>query len=448
MENAGLLQWTPVFLEVQVYLDRCTVLCYNESDPIQTVKRKGSTTMTPRLPKQFGMFIHFGPYAISGWHEQLRMRRGISRADYAKTAMTFSPTASPRDWVRLAKEAGMEYICFTTKHHDGFCMWDTKQTDFNITKTCGRDILYALADACAKEDMALSLYYSIPDWNHPAAYNERSTHQCPKETGDIPDTAAYRDYVRAQVKELLSGYGSIYTWFWDIPPKIDDPSMNDLVRSLMPGIYINDRGYSVDGQPSGDFSTPERSVPDGCAFERLTEACQSVGAESWGYRADEDYFTPAFLCQSMAKIFVMGGSYLLNVGPDANGDIPVPAQCIVRRCGGWYKAVREAFSPVCTPCADLTTPAYLVSRADDRTYYLCTRTPLQSTGLSLSGFARAGEDLPREITCLNSGKPVDFSHDILPSDHMGGFGENREPKLHLYRLSAEEALPLVFRIRY
>ncbi len=402
--------------------------------------------MIPHLPHPFGMFIHYGPYAIWGWHEQIRMRRGISRAAYRKTAMTFAPTASPLEWVRLAKDAGMRYICFTTKHHDGFCMWNTKETDFNIVNTCGRDLLYELAGACAREDMALSLYYSIPDWNHPAAYNDRSTHQCPPEEGDIPDSAVYRDYIRAQVRELLTGYGKIYTWFWDIPPKLDDPSMNGLVRSLAPGIFINDRGYSVDGQPSGDFSTPERSVPDGTAFSRYTEACQSVGAESWGYRANEDYFTPAFLCRSMAKIFTMGGSYLLNVGPDADGHIPAPARDIVRTCGDWYRAVGEAFAPSCEPCAELTTPAYLVSKSADGTYYISTRTSLVMAGLSVAGF----DGDPREVVCLNSGRRVHCTRDILPSDHMGGFGENRPPKLHLYDIvgEAQNDLPLVFRLRF
>ena len=165
---------------------------------------KGDTTMIT-MPKRFGMFVHWGPYAIPAWHEQIRMRKGISRAEYAEMASGFAPEKyDPEAWVQLAKDAGMEYICITTKHHDGFCMWDTKQTDFNIVNTSGRDILKELAEACRKHGMALSLYYSIPDWNHPCAYNSLSTHQCAPEEGDTPDTAAYREYVRAQVKELLT----------------------------------------------------------------------------------------------------------------------------------------------------------------------------------------------------------------------------------------------------
>ena len=119
------------------------------------------------MPKRFGMFVHWGPYAIEEWHEQIRMRRGISRADYARMAAGFDPKKyDPEAWVRVAKEAGLEYICFTTKHHDGFCMWNTAQTDFNIVKTSGRDVLAELAEACRRHGLALSLYYSIPDWNH------------------------------------------------------------------------------------------------------------------------------------------------------------------------------------------------------------------------------------------------------------------------------------------
>ncbi len=396
------------------------------------------------MPKRFGMFIHWGPYAITGWQEQVRMRCGIQRQAYRDMAMAFAPRQyDPEAWVRLAKEAGMEYICFTTKHHDGFCMWDTAETDFKSTTTCGRDILAELAEACREYDMALSLYYSIPDWNHPCGYNAVSSHQCPPEEGDTPDMDAYKAYVRAQVRELLTGYGKIYTWFWDIPPQLSDPSMNEWVRSLQPGILINDRGWwDEHGQPCGDFSTPERTVPDGEAFTRYTEACQSVGQQSWGYREKEDYFAPAFLARSMDKILLMGGSYLLNVGPDKDGVIPPKAAEIVRRVGQWYRSVQEAFTPVAVPCAAWTSANVWASRADD-TLYLHTRAPLTGTGLSLAPHT----ELPRSVTVLNNGEPVAYSVENVPEDFTGAFGILRAPVLRLHGLPTDTDMPLVIRIK-
>lgn len=400
------------------------------------------------MPHRYGMFIHFGPYAMWGWQEQIRMRLGIPREEYARRAMTFAPTASPEEWVRLAKDAGMEYICFTAKHHDGFCMWNTRQTDFNIVRSCGRDILGELADACAKHGLALSLYYSNPDWNHPAAYNERSTHQCPPEEGDTPDNAVYRAFVREQIKELLSDYGPIYTWFWDIPPHICDPSMNALVRSFCPDILINDRGYGTtnDTDTDGDYSTPERSVPEGQRFSHYTEACESVGAQSWGYRENEDYHTPAFLCRSMDRIFSMGGSYLLNVGPDADGRIPAQAADIVARCGAWYKQVKEAFAGDILPIGGFSSREITASRTEDgSTYYFHTSGALDSTGLSLAPLDR----MPSSVTLLNTGKEISACVETYPSDHLTGFGENKPPVLRLRDIpTSDDGLPMVFRVRF
>ncbi|MGM9624566.1 MAG: alpha-L-fucosidase [Eubacteriales bacterium] len=384
------------------------------------------------------MFVHWGPYAIRAWQEQIRMRQGISRAEYAKMAAAFHPQHyDPEAWVKLAKEAGMEYICFTAKHHDGFCMWDTAETDFNIMKTGGRDVLAELSEACGKYNMGLSLYYSIPDWNHPCGYNSLSTHQCPPEAGDTPDSEAYRAYVRAQVRELLCGYGPIYTWFWDIPPRIDDPSMNEYVRSLQPDILINDRGWS-----EGDFSTPERSVPDGETFSSYTEACQSVGGQSWGYRKGEDWFTPSFIAHSMDKIMLMGGSYLLNVGPDKDGVIPPEAERIVRETGQWYCAVKEAFSVRAEPYTGLKSNAVWAAEKDG-TYYIHTKAPLISSGLSLAPL----DTLPASAVLLNNGEPIECTLETYPEDYTGSFGVNRPAVLRLRGLPAD-TMPLVIRLTF
>lgn len=231
------------------------------------------------MKNRFGMFIHWGIYALYADHEQVLARRNLDNAAYERRMAEFNPVRyDPEEWVKLAKDAGMRYICFTAKHHDGFCMWDTRETAYNIMNTpYGRDVLKLLSDACRKHGMALSLYYSNPDWHEPSAYNPLSTHQWKSIDPSKGDSEKYRAFVKAQLTELLTNYGPIYTLFWDIPPRYEDPSLNALARRLQPGILINDRGYDA-----GDFSTPERSVPEGSRFERMTEACDSVGEQSWG----------------------------------------------------------------------------------------------------------------------------------------------------------------------
>ena len=283
---------------------------------------------------KFGLFIHWGIYAESGLGAQAQVRFSIPFEEYTKLAERFNPTEyDPEEWVLLAKKAGMKYICFTAKHHDGFCMWNTKYTDYNIMNTpYKKDVLKMLADACERHGMLLSIYYSNPDWHHENGYNFYSTHQWGNPTPETGDMVEYRAYIKNQIGELMKNYGKIYTLFWDIPPVMVDESLNEYVRSLQPDILINDRGWD-----KGDFSTPERNVPDGARFERLTEACQSMGEQEWGYYEEEDYFSARFLMSNIHKIMAMGGSYLLNIGPMANGKFPPQCVNLLDKIGDWYK---------------------------------------------------------------------------------------------------------------
>ena len=276
--------------------------------------------------RRFGMFVHWGLYAIRGWHEQEMWRDDVARSKYVEYASQFNPTGfDPDVWLDLAEEAGMEYLCFTTKHHDGFCMWDTRLTGFNVMNTpYGKDIMAELADACHRRGMPLCLYYSCVDWHHPNYPNEGRHHELDgPEEGDNRDMEAYIEYVRAQLRELCTNYGEIHGIFWDMNVAgYADPTINQMIRELQPKAIINDRGYD-----EGDYGTPERdSDRDGQAalrrYSRPTEACQSVGMESWGFRIDENYFTPKYLMQSMGRVLCMDGNYLLNVGPKADGTIP------------------------------------------------------------------------------------------------------------------------------
>jgi Alpha-L-fucosidase len=380
------------------------------------------------MKNQFGMFIHWGIYALTGWQEQYRLRLKFDKAEYAKLADKFNPVKyNPNEWVKLAKDAGMKYICFTTKHHDGFCMWDTKFCDFNIINTpYGKDVLKELAEACQQNDMELSLYYSIPDAWHPNAYNPLSSHQLQPEPTDVPDMVLYREYIRNQITELMTNYGKIYTLFWDIPPNIADPSLNEYVRSMQPDILINDRGFDP-----GDFSTPERNVPDGEAFSKMTEACQSVGKQSWGYRIDEDYYSTKFLMQSILKIMLMGGSYLLNVGPMADGTIPAKSAEIIGKVGKWYNNIKESVTGTAIVSDIFDSKDFYVTKRDN-SVYLHFIKDLQAGGLTLAPM----KTLPRNVTLLNKGSPLKFGIDLLPEDCRGGV--IREPNLHIYNIPVDE----------
>lgn len=366
--------------------------------------------------RRFGMFVHWGLYAIPAWHEQVLWRGGVKRRDYEKLAAQFNPASyDPERWLDAMHSAGMGYLCFTTKHHDGFCLWDTRQTDYKVTRTpYGGDVLAMLADACRRRGVLLGLYYSLPDWHHPNYPNRGRHHEMfgPR-PGDEPDEAKYLEYVRAQVRELLTGYGSIHEFFWDVNvAEFSDPSFNEMVRRLQPDCLINDRGPSP-----GDYSTPERHVPGGHAFERLTEACQSMGRESWGYREDEDYYSTKFLIASIDRIMAMGGNYLLNVGPKPDGALPEQCLAGLARIGRWYEKAKEAFVGA-TPCTYMLAGGQTqLFRYDDvlltrrgNTFYVHCPQDLQTSSIVLAGL----DAWPRSAVLLNSGKELRTVVDTIP----------------------------------
>ena len=370
------------------------------------------------MQNRFGMFVHWGLYAIPAVHEQVLARGDWRHEDYEALIRQFNPVRyDPDEWVRLAQEAGMRTVCFTAKHHDGFCLWDTKETDYSIMNTpWGKDALYMLAEACEKRGMGLSIYYSIPDWHHPAAYNPLSSHQWKAKDPAHADMKAYIAFIKAQVRELLTGYGKIYSFFWDIPPHIEDPSVNELVRSLQPGILINDRGFD-----RGDFATPERTVPEGDRFPSMTEACQSVGAESWGYRADEDYFTARHLMSSIDKIMAMGGSYLLNVGPTAEGVIPERSRKLLGRIGRWYRRAADGLEkagPPSRPYALRGSEPCIATERDGATFFHFWN------GLCTTAVTFLDEDLPTPVCAVlcNTGEELRLRYGTLPTlmdpDHV------------------------------
>lgn len=369
----------------------------------------------PRL----GMFVHWGLYAINGWHEQEQFRRPVAKADYTRLVGRFNPRRfDPRRWLDVADEAGMEYLCFTTKHIDGFCLWDTAHTPYNVMRTpYGRDVLAELAGACHRRRFPLCLYYSIADMHHPNYPHAGGRYERPAfDAGDEPDLRRYAAFVRAQVRELCTRYGAVHGFWWDANEREHrDPSFNRLIRELQPMAVINNRGFG-----RGDFATPERqhieeSAAGSVGFTRPTEACQSVGVESWGYKCDEDYYSDRFLMASIDGILSRGGNYLLNVGPRPDGVIPAESAAMLRRIGGWYKRVRESYVEV--SAANLWTydgPVTATRRG--RVLYLHV-PPGHNTGRVLLDFL---SEKPRSAVLLNSGGALEARIDQIPNRFRRG----------------------------
>lgn len=396
---------------------------------------------------RFGLFVHFGPYAAWGIHEQALARIPLDRAEYERRAMEFNPSAfDPAEWVKSAKAAGMTYICFTTKHHDGFCMWDTAQTDYKITNTpFGGDFLKSLADEVHRAGLKLSLYYSLPDWHHPDAYNPLASHQWAALKNTNGDFERYKKYVKEQITELLTGYGEIYSLFWDISPKIKDPSFNELVRRLQPNILINDRGFD-----KGDFSTPERDFePFGTSprFPRLTEACDALGTHSWGFRAHEDYHTKRYLVSSIDRVMAMGGSYLLNVGPQEDGTFSKKDQSLLSKVGDWFCRVRIALegNDADESGVQVSLPNVLLTRTGKDTFI---HFP---DGISAEGFYLSNlSTVPKSVILLNRNEVLPTREEILPvhPEETDALGTWRVNGLHVYGIDADALAdePCVIRI--
>jgi alpha-L-fucosidase len=380
--------------------------------------------------RRFGMFVHWGLYSIAGWHEQMEWRGNIPRAQYEKYFKQWNPRHfDPEAWLDLAQAAGMEYICFTTKHHEGFCQWDTKLTDFNIVNTpFGKDALRMLAEACHRREIPLCLYYSVVDWHSPLYPNQGRSHELQPQRGDTPNLAKYIEFVRGQVRELCTNYGKISGFWWDMNVTgVVDPSINAMIRQLQPAAVINNRGFD-----HGDYGTPERDYnrtwDEPRAFKERVEACQSVGMESWGYRKDEDYYSLRYLTSSIDKYRARDANYLLNVGPTGDGLIGEQAARILRHLGPWYKAVHESFDEA-VPYSQLTANRNVLLTRKHNSLYVHLFQPPDGQEVLLRPLALK----PTRAVLLNDGRPVEWRLDIAPMEWT-----YHTPYLRLRALPVEE----------
>lgn len=289
--------------------------------------------------KRFGMFIHWGPVSLTG--KEIGWSRGKETPieKYDNLYKIFNPTKFNADeWVTIAKAAGMRYIVLTTKHHDGFCLWDTKLTDYNIMNTpFKRDVVKELAEACKKQGIEFGAYYSTCDWYHPDFPLTSPGGEVRREKSDID---SYNKYLLGQIEELITKYGPLITIWNDVPQEFKGrgvPTIN-LVRKLQPDILINNR--TGDG---GDYDTPEQKI-GGFNMDRPWESCMTVSAHNaWAWGGSNDGVKSLEACLRMLILGNGGdGNILLNVGPTPEGIIAPEQVNRLKDVGDWLAKYGES----------------------------------------------------------------------------------------------------------
>jgi alpha-L-fucosidase len=313
----------------------------------------------------FGMFIHWGAYAVpagiykdkpvKGIGEWIMHNANVPIPEYEAFVKQFNPQDfNAKEWVAIAKNAGMKYIVITSKHHDGFCLWDSKITNYDIMdfSPFKRDILKELSDACKEAGIKMCFYHSIMDWHQPDAESKKGyTHQ----NTTNPDFAKYREnYLKPQLAELIAKYDPAVIWFdgeW-IPEWTEEQGKDlyNFLRNLKPDIIVNNRvgkgrqgmnGMNKYQDAAGDFGTPEQEILEGTS-NLDWESCMTIN-DTWGYKLNDDKWKSSkILIDNLIDIAAKGGNYLLNVGPTAAGIIPQESVVRLKDMGDWLKINGEA----------------------------------------------------------------------------------------------------------
>ena len=318
---------------------------------------------------RFGMFIHFGLYSMPARHEWIKtLKETMTEEHYDKYFKHFNPDMFvAKEWVKAAKNAGMKYIVLTTKHHEGFCLFDSKYTDYKITNTpFGRDLVKEFVDACREEGLKVGFYYSLIDWHHPEfpidIIHPRRNDADAYEENQKRDIRKYAEYMRNQVRELLTNYGKIdILWFdysyknimphcefqgpdWMVEQggkgkdEWESEKLIALIRSIQPDIILNDRAGIKQ-----DITTPEQRQPTEWLKDETTgqlrvwEACQTFSG-SWGYNRDEySWKSHKVLLDMLVNTVSTGGNLIMNVGPTARGFFDYRAVAALEEFGNWMK---------------------------------------------------------------------------------------------------------------
>jgi alpha-L-fucosidase len=381
---------------------------------------------------RFGMFIHWGLYALPARHEWVKNYERMTGEQYRKYFELFDPDLyDPQEWAALAKAAGMKYVVLTAKHHEGFCLWDSKYTDYKSTNTpCGKDLLKEYVEAFRAEGLKVGFYYSLIDWHHPDYTIDRMHPQRQENDADYErlnagkDMARYRRYMKDQVRELLSNYGEIsIIWFdFSFPGKNgkgrddwDSIGLLKLARSLQPHILVDDRLDLRDVEGGWDFTTPEQvkvaKWPEIDGKKIPWETCQTFSG-SWGYHRDEQTWkSPAQLIELLAESVSKGGNLLLNVGPTARGTFDGRARERLAAMGEWMRLNARSVYGCTEAPADLAAPPNTLLTWDPQTRRLYVHLLVYPLGrIELPGMA-------------DKVKYVQFLHDASEIRFTAGRGE-------------------------
>src|SRR5215469_8051115 len=276
---------------------------------------------------RFGMFVHWGLYSVLGHHEWAMENEAIPVSEYQQLAKQFNPKPNAaREWAKLARRAGQKYIVMTTKHHEGFCLFNTETTDYCAPKQGpGRDLVKEYVEAARAEGLRVGFYYSLMDWHHPDGA------RC---ADDEAARKRFVEYIHTHIRELMTNYGKIDVLWYDVSWPLDargweSEKMNQMVFKLQPDIIVNNRN-----KLDGDFSTPEQRI-EAAKAGRAWEACMTMNG-SWGYQsADDSWKSPREIINNLITCARDGGNYLLNIGPKPDGSIPQPSIDILTTVGAW-----------------------------------------------------------------------------------------------------------------
>ena len=345
---------------------------------------------------RFGMFIHWGLYAIPARGEWVRSCEEMSKEDYMRYFNEFNPSDyDPKAWAKAAKRAGMKYVVLTAKHHDGFCLYDSQYTDFKSTNTaCKRDFVAEFVEAVRDEGLKVGLYFTLLDWYHEdyPHYQDKihPMRNNPLYSNENRKLENYITYMHNQIREICTNYGKLDILWFDF--SYDDmrgeawgaTKLINIVRELQPDVIIDNRlevsgeGYGslATGNPTpyhGDFVSPEQMIPpngiqDVNGNDMAWEACVTMN-NNWGYHATDRFFKPAsMLIKKLVECVSKGGNLLLNVGPDAKGTIPKESMQILHDIGNWMSKNKESIYG-CGK-AEIAKPDFgRVTRKENRIFY-------------------------------------------------------------------------------
>lgn len=399
---------------------------------------------------RFGMFIHWGLYSIPARGEWVRSDEQMPESEYMPYFDEFNPRDyNPRAWAKAAKEAGMQYVVLTAKHHDGFCLFDSQYTDFKSTNTkLGRDIVRDFVEAVRAEGLRVGLYFTLIDWHHPDyphygdRYHPMRNHpECSNENRDFN---RYLEYMFNQAREICSNYGKLdLLWFdfsydhmrgetWKATEFIE------MVRSLQPNVIIDNRlevsgegfGSLHDCRPTpyhGDFVTPEKFIPPQGILDvegnpMLWEVCATMN-NNWGFNGTDPFYKPAsMLIKKLVECVSKGGNMILNVGPDAQGNIPPQSQAILRDIGRWMHDNAESIYGCGR--SELPRPEFGRITQKDKTLYFHmyenTMGPAPLLGLRAEDVAgirllSTGHEIPVSTSWVHSDYPDIVFADLGPN---------------------------------